>query len=36
MLTELGRRNIHIEVAVTDLSAGASYREINRFQRKIA
>jgi saccharopine dehydrogenase-like NADP-dependent oxidoreductase len=36
MLTELKRRNIHMEMAVTDLSAEAEHPEINRFQRKIA
>jgi len=36
MLKELERRDIHIEEAVTDLSADADHPEINRFQRKIA
>jgi saccharopine dehydrogenase-like NADP-dependent oxidoreductase len=36
MIMELGKRNIHLEVAVTDLSAEVDYPEINRFQRKIA
>ena len=36
MLTELERRNIYLEEAVTDLSTDAGHPEINRFQRKIA
>jgi saccharopine dehydrogenase-like NADP-dependent oxidoreductase len=36
MLAGLKRRSIHIEEAVTDLSADTSQLEINRFQRKIA
>ncbi len=36
MIMELGKRNIHLEVAETDLSAEEDYPEINRFQRKIA
>lgn len=36
MLAELAQRGIHLDAAVTDLSATADHPEINRFQRKIA